>query len=174
MGVTRYNVTVLSPPASELPAGAAMLPYDPWVAVSPTTIISQSRDGGRSTQALFESRVPVGASVSVPLSGQLRFPQPIGNLNYTSAIDVREGQLTTTVIQLRYRNGRLVGEVTSSVMTALAPPVAPPVVPPRTAAVQQASMSPGVKTFLGLGLLFGAIWVFDQTQPPNKRIIKFP
>ena len=86
------------------------------------------------------------------------------------AIDVREGQLTTTVIQLRYRNGRLVGEVTSSVMT----PLAPPVVPPRTAAVQQASMSPGVKTFLGLGLLFGAIWVFDQTQPPNKRIIKFP
>ena len=60
--------------------------------------------------------------------------------------------------------------VTSSVMT----PLAPPVVPPRTAAVQQASMSPGVKTFLGLGLLFGAIWVFDQTQPPNKRIIKFP
>jgi hypothetical protein len=174
MGVTRYNVTVLSPPASELPAGAAMLPYDPWVAVSPTTIISQSRDGGRSTQALFESRVPVGASVAVPLSGQLRFPQPIGNLNYTNAIDVREGQLTTTVIQLHYRNGSLVGEVTSSVMTPLAPPVGPPVVRPRVAAVQQASMSPGAKTFIGLGLLFGAIWVYDQTQPPSKRIIKFP
>jgi hypothetical protein len=133
----RLDVTVRAPPASELPAGSRFTGFTPWTADGSNRLIEQ-QVRGEETHAVFDVAVPAGGASNVPVGGPFTIASADGaphEARFQVVLPVRDGAVTTAVIQIHVSGSQVTAEVVSQSTvpaTAAQPQGQPPVALPES------------------------------------------